>query len=119
MDAEKKRQLCVDLYEVKTSGNELLPNQSLDTININNHGFRGDEFSEIKPSDTYRIFMLGGSTMFGTGATDDTTTIPGYVQQFSKNNSPSYNFQVINAGIQGADSFSELVFYYSHAGSLA
>ena len=108
MDAEKKRQLCVDLYEVKTSGNELLPNQSLDTININNHGFRGDEFSEIKPSDTYRIFMLGGSTMFGTGATDDTTTIPGYVQQFSKNNSPSYNFQVINAGIQGADSFSEL-----------
>ena len=47
MDAEKKRQLCVDLYEVKTSGNELLPNQSLDTININNHGFRVRWFHNV------------------------------------------------------------------------
>ena len=44
-------------------------------------GFRGTEFSEIKPSDTYRIFMIGGSTMFGAGATSDETTIPGYLQQ--------------------------------------
>ena len=45
---DKKRQLCVDLYEVKTSGNEMIPNQSSETININSHGFRGEEFSETK-----------------------------------------------------------------------
>ncbi len=45
--------------------------------NLNSLGFRGSEFSEIKPPDTYRIFMVGGSTMFGSGATSDETTIPG------------------------------------------
>ena len=108
MNPEIKRQLCVDLYEVKTYGREIIPSQNLETININSHGFRGLEFSEIKPSDTYRIFMLGGSTMFGTGATNDTTTIPGYVDQFLTNNLSSYKIEVINAGIQGADSFTEL-----------
>ena len=37
MDAEKKRQLCVDLYEIKTSGMQLIPNQASQTITINNY----------------------------------------------------------------------------------
>ena len=52
--------------------------------------------------------MLGGSTMFGYGATSDETTIPGYVQEFFQNNNEGIDIQVINAGIQGADSFAEL-----------
>ena len=78
----EKRQLCLDFYNIKTSGDELIPNQSTDSITINDLGFRGAEFSEVKPPNTYRIFMVGGSTMFGAGATSDNTTIPGYVQQF-------------------------------------
>ena len=74
---EKKRNLCLDFYEIKTSGNELIPNQSTDSITINALGFRGSDFSEIKPPNTYRIFMIGGSTMFGAGATSDEKTIPG------------------------------------------
>ena len=76
---EKKRHLCLDFYEIKTSNDEIIPNQSTDSITINTLGFRGSDFSEIKPPNTYRIFMLGGSTMFGAGATSDETTIPGYL----------------------------------------
>ena len=107
MDEEKRRQLCVDLYEVKTSGDELIPNQQSKSININSLGFRGEEFSSEKLDDVYRIFMLGGSTMFGHGATSDQTTIPGYVQEFFQNYNDEFKIEIINAGIQGADSYAE------------
>ena len=80
-DEVEKRQLCLDFYNLKISGDEIIPNQSTNSITINSLGFRGTEFSVIKPSDTYRIFMIGGSTMFGAGATSDETTIPGYLHQ--------------------------------------
>ena len=105
---EKKRHLCLDFYEIKTSGDELIPNQSTDSITINTLGFRGAEFSEIKPSDTFRIFAVGGSTMFGAGATSDETTIPGYLQQILSERDFEFDIEVINSGIQGADSNTEL-----------
>ena len=108
MNDEKRRQLCVDLYEIKTSGMELVPNQQSQSITINSLGFRGDNFSIEKLDSTYRIFMLGGSTMFGHGATSDKTTIPGYTQEFFQNDFEEYDIQIINSGIQGADSFDEL-----------
>ena len=104
---EKKRQLCLDFYELKTTGDVLIPSQSLGSITINSLGFRGSEFSEITPSNTYRVFMVGGSTMFGAGATSDEYTIPGYLQQFLNENDFGFNLEVINAGIQGADSNTE------------
>ena len=104
---EKKRQLCLDFYELKTTGDVLIPSQSLGSITINSLGFRGHEFSEITPSNTYRIFMVGGSTMFGAGATSDESTIPGYLQQFLNEIDFGFNLEVINAGIQGADSNTE------------
>jgi len=107
-DEAEKRQLCLDFYNLKTSGDELIPDQSTDSITINGLGFRGAEFSEIKPPNTHRIFMVGGSTMFGAGATSDRTTIPGYTQQFLDENNSGFNLEVINAGIQGADSNTEL-----------
>ena len=81
------------------------PNQSLDTININSFGFRGDDFNKIKNSDTYRIFMVGGSTTFGSGSTSDHTTIPAYLEKkFLENN---YDVEVINAGVSAASSIEE------------
>tara|TARA_Y100001936_G_scaffold38600_2_gene36806 strand:- start:32 stop:1588 length:1557 start_codon:yes stop_codon:yes gene_type:complete len=108
MDPEKKRQLCVDLYDVKTSGNELIPNQQSGSITINSLGFRGEEFPIEKSAGTFRIFMLGGSTMFGHGATSDKTTIPGYMETFFEDVDNNLNIEIINSGIQGADSFNEL-----------
>jgi hypothetical protein len=108
IDEAKKRQLCLDFYGIKTSGDELIPNQRSESIIINSMGFRGDEFSSIKPSDTYRIFMVGGSTMFGVGATSDETTIPGFMQEFLNEKDFGFDIEVINAGIQEADSNTEL-----------
>ena len=81
-DGIEKRQLCLDFYNLKTSGGELIPNQKTNSITINSLGFRGTEFSEVKPPNTYRIFMVGGSTMFGAGAISDKTTMPGFMQEF-------------------------------------
>ena len=108
MDDAKKRQLCVDLYDIKTSGTELIPNQQNESISINSLGFRGDEFSAKKSDTVYRIFMLGGSTMFGHGATSNETTIPGYIQEFFQNSDQANKIEIINSGIHGADSFTEL-----------
>ena len=107
-DDVEKRQLCLDFYNLKTSGDELIPNQSTDSITINTLGFRGAEFFTVKPLDTYRIFMVGGSTMFGAGATSDKTTIPGYLQQLLNEKDFGFDIDVINSGIQGADSYAEL-----------
>jgi len=106
-DEVEKKQLCQDFYNLKTSGDEIIPNQSTGSITINTLGFRGVEFSEEKPSDTYRIFMVGGSTMFGAGATSDETTIPGYLQQLLNEKDFGFDIEVINSGIQGADSNTE------------
>ena len=108
MNEEQKKQLCADLFDVKVSGMELIPNQHSKSITINNQGFRGDDFNIEKSDSVYRIFMLGGSTMFGHGATSDETTIPGFVQKFFNEEFGENEIQVINAGIQGADSSDEL-----------
>ena len=107
-DDAEKRQLCLDFYNIKISGDEIISNQSTDSITINTLGFRGPESSEIKPPNTYRIFMVGGSTMFGAGATSDETTIPGYLKQLLNENDFEFDIEVINSGIQGADSNTEL-----------
>ena len=107
IDEVEKRQLCLDFYEVKTTGDVLIPSQRFDSITINSIGFRGAEFSAIKPPDTYRIFTVGGSTMFGVGSTSDETTISGYLQQSLNEKDFGFGIQVINAGIQGAHSKTE------------
>ena len=85
---------------------ELLP--FITEPNFNSHGFRGAEFLTIKPPDTYRIFMVGGSTMFGAGESSDDTTIPGILQKiFDLDNSITQKIEVINAGISGGNSHSE------------
>lgn len=83
----------------------LEPNQHFATININSHGFRGPEISLEKPEDTFRIFVVGGSTTYSAGATSDETTIPGYLQkEFDK---AGLKVEVINAGIGYAESTTE------------
>ena len=54
--------------------------------------------------------MLGGSPMFGYGATSDETTIPGFMQEFLNEKDFGFNIEVINSGIQAADSNRELNF---------
>ena len=80
----------------------------VDTININSLGFRGDEFSKIKPDRTYRIFVVGSSPVFGYGATSDETTISGFIQEFLNGKDFGFDIEVINSGIQAVSSDTEL-----------
>ena len=85
------------------------PNQKTDTVTINSHGFRGEEFDKEKINDNeYRIFMLGGSVMFGIYATSDNTTIPGYLQEFYDEFPTERDIRIINAGVNGHESFAEI-----------
>jgi len=110
LDINFRKQLCRDFREMAFYNepiHHLVPNQHLPTININQHGLRGPEFSIQKPDNTYRIFVLGGSTAFGAGATSDKATIPSYLQQrFDSENLP-VRVQVINAGIPFINSYEE------------
>ena len=103
-----QQQICKDnnsiLYEIDGILN-YTPNQNMKTMNINSHGFRGDDFSETKDPDTHRIFLVGGSTVFL--ATSDDTTISSLLQKKLENYHPNQKFEVLNAGIGSAYSYSE------------
>ena len=84
------------------------PNQKTDTVTINSHGFRGEELEQEKTDDKeYRIFVLGGSALYGIFATSDNTTIPGYLQEFYNELTTERDVRVINAGVNGHESFAE------------
>ena len=84
------------------------PNQHLKTVNINSAGFRGPEIEQTKPQDSFRIFMVGGSTTASLRATSDETTIPGYLQNLFDNDGMK-KIEVINAGVPGIMSSQELL----------
>jgi len=103
-------QICLDNNYLRYIEHEWYityePNQHHRTININSDGFRGPEIIKEK-GDTYRIFFLGGSTAFGSGATADDNTIPGYLQKKILDYGFSKKVEVINAGISGYNSIEE------------
>jgi len=84
------------------------PTQHMQTININSDGFRGPEIQKEKPDDTYRIVMVGGSTVFGYFASSDQHTIPAHLQEKFNQLNLEKRVEVINAGIHGYTSNDEL-----------
>lgn len=106
VDFEIKRQICHDHGKVIWNNDPLylIPNQHFNTININSDGFRGEE---LQNNADYRIFVIGGSTTFGAGASSDSHTISGFLQKKLSSQFPQHNIEVINAGISNAYSFSE------------
>ena len=106
-----RSQICADFRHLKNDYErgyrQLVPNQHLQTININDQGFRGSEISAQKSDNTYRIFFLGGSTAFGSGSTSDSTTIPGYLQSMYDVRDLPFEMEVINAGVGSAPSYVE------------
>ena len=84
---------------------ELIPYKN--NLSFNSYGFRGVEFSNEKPSNVYRIFMVGGSTMLGAETTND-TTIPSILQKMFDEKNLDLKIEVINAGVAGGNTISEL-----------
>jgi len=90
------------------------PNQQLKAISIDDKGFRrtgyeGSRLSGVTKEKT--VVFLGGSVLFGLGATSDKNSIAGrvgyYLNEKFKNDAVS--FRVINAGMLGYNSYQELL----------
>jgi len=110
LDYDKKRKMCDDYNNAiryRLPYRHFEPNQHFETYNINNEGFRGPDISKEKQENTYRIFVVGGSTTYGSGATSDETTIPGYLQKEFDNVNIDFKVEVINAGQSGMSSWGE------------
>ena len=104
------RQICTDIRYLQFEEPTVIqnkPNHVFSTISINNHGFRGPETTLEKSEDVFRIIMIGGSTLFGHGASSNETTIPGYLQDLINKNQKTKNIEVINAGVNSLYSFTE------------
>ena len=111
-DEDLKRSICLDNDNLIWNHHpnlNLEPNQHYATIDINMDGFRGNEIELKKAFDTYRIFVIGGSTTFGVGSSSNETSIPGYLQEYFSTMT-ELNVEVINAGIPSA--FSNTEFNY-------
>ncbi|MBF0478080.1 MAG: hypothetical protein HQL26_01220 [Candidatus Omnitrophica bacterium] len=77
------------------------------TIHINSLGYRGPEFSPVKPNSRLRIFAVGDSFTAGVGANDD-QTMPAVMEKLLR--TQGRDVEVINAGIGHASP----VQYYDH-----
>jgi len=114
VDPEFKQQVC-DIWkrtlvyiDPVTGVSQNVPNQHFSIANTNSYGFRGAEILKEKPENTYRIFVVGGSTTIGMHAPSDQYTIAGYLQTNFDEMNLDKNIEVINAGIRGITSSDEL-----------
>jgi lysophospholipase L1-like esterase len=71
------------------------------TLQVNSRGFRAREFSPQKPSDVFRIIMLGDSVTFGMVGED--CHYPGVLQRLFDAEGPG-RVEVINTAVEGYDS---------------
>ena len=111
VDPDLKRQMCQDYSSVIFNPYPipyLKPDQNFKTIHIDSDGFRGPEITKQKPENTYRIFVIGGSTVFGWGATSDESSIPGYLQEDFNKANLNFKVQVVNTGVPAALSLEEV-----------
>jgi len=118
-DGEHLYQFVFDPYK------NILPSPNyVDTRGIrhNSKGFRrSTEVSLAKPSGTYRIFLMGGSTAYGIGGLwphiDDrypvlknSETIDAYLEQALSSALPGWKVEVINAAITSTWTHHNLIY---------
>jgi len=77
--------------------------------NINENGLRKTKQHDgTNSSDTVKIFCFGGSTMYGIGASDN-TTIPSLLSDILAKKHPNKNFEVTNYGVLGYNRDQEAI----------
>ena len=105
-----QKSMCNDYRHIQDSGGfdrQLIPNQESKTVHINNFGMRGPDIVKEKPDDTYRVFVIGGSTTFGSGVFSDNETIPSFLGKKFDVLLLDKKIEIINAGITGNTSIEE------------
>jgi len=81
---------------------------------INSDGFRDRDFSINKPQDTIRIVMLGDSFTFGDGLPIE-HTIAKQLECILNENNKNNQYEVMNFGISGYNTMSEVIFFEQKA----
>lgn len=76
-------------------------------LKTNSFGFRGDEISQQKPPNTYRILMLGDSITFGNGVSWN-QTFSHILQQELNAENHQMKYEILNLGVAGYNTSQEL-----------
>jgi lysophospholipase L1-like esterase len=80
------------------------------SVSVNSLGMRGKEISPEKPPGVYRIFCLGGSTTFGSGASSDEATYPAQLEKkLNALAGGARRYEVGNCGVSGYNSIENLI----------
>lgn len=76
---------------------QAVPLKNDDEFHINSHGFRGREITKEKPKNTYRIFVLGGSSVFAAEVPYQMSSCA-ILEERLRAHYPGENIEVLNAG---------------------
>lgn len=79
-------------------------------ISVNSDGFRGKEITVKKQKDTYRIFVLGGSTVLNSGVSYE-KTFEKILEDKLQKTYPNKKIEVLNAGNDGYTTEHSLIQY--------
>jgi lysophospholipase L1-like esterase len=80
------------------------------TLPIDSSGFRGEGITKNKPANTYRIFVLGGSTVYN-GSIPYEQTFARILEEKLQKKYPDKKVEVLNAGIDGYTTEHSLIQY--------
>ncbi len=84
-----------------------------ENIQVNSHGFRGEEIKVKKPKGTYRIAILGGSTVLNREVPFEKNAVRLLEKQLRKQY-PDKKIEVINAGKDWYNSEHSIIQYLFH-----
>ncbi len=83
---------------------------NLDVASHNSLGFRGKEISIFKEKNTYRIFCLGGSSVYGSRVLMK-ESYPYRLNEILDENIKNRKTEVINAGVPGYTSANQFILF--------
>lgn len=91
---------------------EMIPSVVLDTnygtISINRWGMRDQDYERIPPAGTYRIAMLGASSVMGWGVGDGQTFEALVEARLNQEQTRDKKYEILNFGVQGYEPLQQL-----------
>ncbi|MDQ3185273.1 MAG: hypothetical protein M3Q16_02190 [Pseudomonadota bacterium] len=92
---------------------EMVPSVVLDTnygtISINRWGMRDQDYERKPPPNTYRIAMLGASSVMGWGVGDGQTFEALVEDRLNREDNLNASYEILNFGVQGYQPLQQLV----------
>ena len=83
-------------------------------LKTDRYGFIHNGIDSEITSETYNIFVTGGSTVEGRGSSSNDNTISANLEKILNNKINTKNIRVINAGFSGDTTYQELLRIFGH-----